>query len=203
MKDTPTSDWDDVSSDSDRRDRLDGAVKIFGWMTREELEWLHSLASNSELVIEFGSWHGRSTLALTAATQVIAIDAWTLEGGLKYCQEILEHGIPFERFAENLAPEIATGKVIPYVVNLRSEIMMNVIYERHEATADVVFIDADHRVDAVLEDIRHARALCRKGGIICGHDYNEPDWPGVTEAVDQVYPNASRGSGSIWWTKHE
>lgn len=203
MQDTAMSDWEDISQDDDRIGRLEAAEKIYGWMTWEELEWLHSLASNCELVIEFGSWHGRSTLALTAAAQVIAIDAWTVAGGLKYCQEILEQGIPFERFYENLRPEIAVGKVIPYVVDLRSELMMNLVYERHEATADMVFIDADHSIEGVKEDIKHAQALCRKGGIICGHDYSEPDWPGVSVAVDEVYPNARRGAGSIWWVKHE
>lgn len=47
-------------------------------------------------------------------------------------------------------------------------------------TFDAIFIDADHRYEAVLADIDAWRPLVRPGGWITGHDW---DWPSVRKAV--------------------
>lgn len=52
---------------------------------------------------------------------------------------------------------------------------------------DVVFIDAAHDYDNVLEDIRAWWPLVRDGGFICGHDFNHK-WPGVMRAVADAFP---------------
>jgi hypothetical protein len=40
------------------------------------------------------------------------------------------------------------------------------------------------------------------GGIISGHDYGDPTWPGVKRAVDQCFPAESVGHAkSIWWVR--
>ena len=54
---------------------------------------------------------------------------------------------------------------------------------------DLVFIDADHRYEAVRADIAAWRPRVRRGGILCGHDYFSPrnakgQW-GVKRAVDE------------------
>jgi predicted O-methyltransferase YrrM len=54
---------------------------------------------------------------------------------------------------------------------------------------DLVFIDADHRYEAVRDDLAAWWPLVRSGGILCGHDYRSPKndtgaW-GVKRAVDE------------------
>ena len=49
---------------------------------------------------------------------------------------------------------------------------------------DVVFIDGDHRYEAVLRDLRIARRIVKPGGAIAVHDYGNR--PGVTQAVDKL-----------------
>lgn len=72
-------------------------------------------------------------------------------------------------------------------------------------SVDMIFIDALHTKDAVLNDIENYQNKIKKGGIISGHDYNHPNFPGVTEAVD-LWSNFNNykiveGDGHVWWVK--
>lgn len=69
---------------------------------------------------------------------------------------------------------------------------------------DFVYLDADHSFVGVRADLRHWFRKVRDGGIICGHDYGHPDFPGVREAVDGFFhrfgwPVHVEGEG-VWWT---
>lgn len=52
---------------------------------------------------------------------------------------------------------------------------------------DFVFIDADHRYEAALADIKAWTPKVKEDGIVCGHDYHHPRFPGVTRAVDECF----------------
>ncbi len=41
---------------------------------------------------------------------------------------------------------------------------------------DLVYIDADHRYDKVLVDLRKWYPLVKDGGMICGHDFNKREY---------------------------
>ena len=63
-------------------------------------------------------------------------------------------------------------------------------------TPSMVFIDASHRYDDVIVDIRWANN--NKIPIISGHDYSE-DFPGVTRAVNETFGKENVQSvGSVW-----
>ena len=73
---------------------------------------------------------------------------------------------------------------------------------------DLIYIDADHAYEHVKEDIKIWYPKVRKGGIVCGHDYDVPEWEGVKRAVDEIFKNvniiidADKGcSNKIWWHK--
>lgn len=55
-----------------------------------------------------------------------------------------------------------------------------------DGTCDVVFIDANHTYEFVKRDIAAWLPKAKAGGIICGHDYNEP-WGGVIQAVGEAF----------------
>lgn len=55
------------------------------------------------------------------------------------------------------------------------------------ASVDVVFVDGDHTTPAVVADLLAALHCIRPGGVICGHDYDQPK---VARAVSQVFPTA-------------
>lgn len=50
---------------------------------------------------------------------------------------------------------------------------------------EFVFLDGDHRYEAITKDIRAWLPKVRKGGLICGHDFT-PGWPGVMQAVQEA-----------------
>jgi len=67
---------------------------------------------------------------------------------------------------------------------------------------DLVYIDAAHDKENVMADIRSWWPKVRLGGMLCGHDYDHPDWPSVKEAVKELLPTAS-GHGCDWWIVKE
>jgi hypothetical protein len=50
---------------------------------------------------------------------------------------------------------------------------------------DLVYIDADHRLEMVCEDLRLWHPKVKRGGILCGDDYGNSLFPGVKQAVDE------------------
>jgi len=52
---------------------------------------------------------------------------------------------------------------------------------------DLIFIDGLHDEESVDRDIHLWTPKVRKGGIICGHDYQNRRFPGVKKAVDRYY----------------
>ena len=51
---------------------------------------------------------------------------------------------------------------------------------------DLVFIDADHRYDFILSDIKAWLPLVKKGGLLTGHDY-KIQHKGTMRAVDECF----------------
>jgi len=71
---------------------------------------------------------------------------------------------------------------------------------------DFVFIDARHRYEDLYTDIYLWKEIVRKGGMIAGHDYDHPNYPGIKRAVDEWFPSTiktvHKEDGNVWWVKH-
>lgn len=52
---------------------------------------------------------------------------------------------------------------------------------------DCVFIDADHSYEMALLDIENWYPKVKKGGLLCGHDFGQPRFPGVRKAVEEYF----------------
>lgn len=70
---------------------------------------------------------------------------------------------------------------------------------------DFIYIDADHRYDAVRFDVLEAKKVVKAGGVIGGHDYRPGN--GVSRAVHEVFGDNFHHGGrkrlSDWWTISE
>lgn len=67
---------------------------------------------------------------------------------------------------------------------------------------DFVFVDGNHLYEYVRDDIMSWFPKVIKGGILFGHDYkpNDDNYKvNVVKAVDEVFPNAEKGSNWMWW----
>ena len=171
------------------------AVYISGWMTNKELTFLAETAKNSKCIVEVGCFQGRSTRAMADNTQgqIFAVDPWV---GTQYNsknQPLFDvDDDNFQAFKRNLARHIQIGKVI--IKKSKFEDFND------KVEADFVFIDGDHRYDAVVHDINKGRSILKSGGILAGHDYGHDNWFDVNKAVDEIFPDANI-IDTIWWVK--
>jgi len=161
------------------------ATPIGGYMSEAELMWLATQAHKCKYIVEFGSFHGRSSRAiadnLMPEGKLWCVDPW----GPDYLNEdgskngINPYVMPY--FCHNLKDHIDAGRVIPV-----RDFSYN-FSPPHKV--DMVFIDGDHRYKTVVRDLRKAYGMLNHGGMICGHDYGHPDWHGVKQAVLEYVVN--------------
>jgi hypothetical protein len=180
------------------------ADNIQGWMSIGELRFLAEHATDKKVILEAGSYKGRSTRAMadnTLSGIIHAIDPWDgLYDGLDLDTDIALQNYRksqdnpksiYAEFTTNLFDYIVTRKVIPHKTKFTK---FSVPY------TDMIFIDAIHTFDKAKADILHAINLMREGGLLCGHDYSG-NWPGVINAVDDIFGPGIQTHESIWWIK--
>lgn len=157
--------------------------------------WLGEAASLSEIILEVGTFKGRSAKVLSKNTPgtLVCCDPWGTE---KY---IFDNGHftgintdVLHVFKQNLEKEIASRKVrivqgkfleYPWPSNFRP---------------DFIFLDGDHRYEIVKQEIELAKKMIKPGGILAGHDYGDQHWPGVKVAVDEAFGDKFHLVETIW-----
>jgi methyltransferase family protein len=166
-----------------------------GWGSRHPMmERLLSVV-RPELVIEVGTWKGKSALymhevsrRLGLETSFICVDTWL--GSAEHWIEpaFREHlrlrgGFPtlYLQFVVNVIAHDAVADIYP--LPLSSPAAATVLADLG-VVADIVYLDASHDEDEVGLDLSRYWPLVRTGGILFGHDYGE-NWPGVVQAVDR------------------
>lgn len=63
---------------------------------------------------------------------------------------------------------------------------------------DFVFVDADHTYLGVKADIEAWMPKVKKGGVLCGHDANNPPFPGVARALNELCPGWTEHPDHVW-----
>jgi predicted O-methyltransferase YrrM len=167
---------------------IEKALAIDGWMSEPELRWLAERAEQHKIIVEIGSYLGRSTRALAENTSgiVYAIDKWTSSEELPMYD--FEEEVHFSRFRRNVEDLIASGKCVPIIADHRAGVPINEI-------ADMVFIDGSHSYEAAKDDILKWLPITRS--LICGHDY---DYPTVKQAIAETLGNVNAVENTnIWW----
>ena len=169
---------------------LERCLAIDGFMVPEELEWLYTQASSMENVVEVGCWKGRSTAALAQGCKGTV---WTVDHF---------EGSPAERDGAHQE----ASQVDLYSLALNTLRFDNVRILRMESvnaarlfrpgSVDMIFIDGDHSLAAILADLILWNPVARK--LLCGHDRN---WVDVERALSIYGLPFREGPGSIWFTE--
>ena len=179
------------------------ANEIQGWMRKRELAWLRKVAANCNLVVEIGTWMGKSTFAMGEAVngKVITIDTFKMDGvpiRRYYTSREAQKQVAadpdwiYHKCLENLSELIEKGKV--RVIKGDSKEVIKTL-DCIRGLVDMVFIDGSHDYESVKADIINYRPLLRKGGLLCGHDFSHQ----VKDAVVELVPRyVVARSTSIW-----
>lgn len=186
---------------------LDKAVQIAGkiyglCVTEEELRRLAQLAQNAEFIVEIGSYMGRSTKALSLATQgqVFAVDTWrgSDEDNEGEKTKAIDTDVVYRSFIVNLWDELNSGKLTHFRCDSveGAKILKELGY-----TFDFIFLDAGHDYEWVTRDIQAWKPLLDIGGVMAGHDLPHPR---MGEALNDTLPGWKPSVGMLWeWVKDE
>lgn len=209
---------------------VNGWNKFQGWLSAEEANTLYGLVKaigkSGIIVIEVGSWKGRSTAAIGAAVDELdgilyCVDHWLGTTGSPEVNEARGTDI-FNQFKKNMYDVGLWSRVKPMVMS--SGEAARIIAD---GVADMVFLDADHRYREAKNDIEIWLPKVKRNGIICGHDcegrigdpgidhiismasddddclvdreINVGCHPGVIRAVTEAFRDTHTISHNIWW----
>jgi len=168
---------------------------IDGWFNFEDLyrEMVREAKDRAEFV-EIGAWKGKSSAFM--AVEIINSEKDIILHVVDHFQGSEEHqtegdvveGILKQTFLSNTAPVEDVIQLWP----MHSALAVSHFEDR---SLDFVFIDAAHDYESVKEDITMWLPKVKRGGVIAGDDYST--WPGVKQAVDEIFPNAEKRG--IYW----
>jgi len=137
--------------------------QIDGMIMKEEREWLYDRATENDSIVEIGSWMGMSTHCLLSGCKgpVYAIDHFLgtpdeIDGSMAFAKTGKLHKV----FMQNVGhfPNLKVLRMPSHIA----------VQQFKPKSIDMVFIDGDHRYDAVMEDLKIWTPICKK--FLCGHD---------------------------------
>ncbi len=143
-------------------------------------DYIVSYLDGDKLIgVEIGVWWGASLfsdLNQPRIRKMYAIDPFK-----EYpCHEIVYKQDRWEECYESVRSRLLRHGERVTLIRAKSDDAVHLIPNG----VDFVFIDGDHRYGQVTRDIKNYEPKVRKGGIVCGHDYNAKSFTGVTKAVD-------------------
>jgi len=188
---------------------VEKAATISGWMELNELDWLAQQAAGCTTVIEIGSWKGRSTRALAenVGSTVYAVDSFI---GCDPNISPLFYDVYHTDFTEprDFGPEYIRevfldnmkGLEDKFVCVFADSIAGAKILRERKVLAEMIFIDASHDYDSIVQDIKVWMEFLVPGGLMSGHDIS---YDGMKEGISEFEPNYQTGVGGLWWFRIE
>jgi predicted O-methyltransferase YrrM len=136
------------------------------------LSYLLHAARGRRIVVEIGTASGWTAAALALADRsrvVTTVDPQQAEHRDRYL-ELID---PSSR--SRIRPVIARGEEGPDATKLE---LTNAV--------EFLFIDGDHSCEGTIAALQAWRPALATGALIAIHDYGDPTYPGVTEAVHHL-----------------
>ena len=177
--------------------------KILIW--KDTYPFLNQLLRNNNVrvFVEIGVAGGQNLAYLSKNSSVLnlyGVDSYSPESFDMSHSMILDYFGSFDNLflcVNDYLNKITFGKAIIY------RLPSNLGYKKFKnKSVDMIFIDADHSFRSVLQDILLYLFKIKKSGLISGHDFNHPIFPGTTKAVNLVFGDVSEGpKGTYIWYK--
>jgi len=154
--------------------------------------------------VEVGSWAGLTARAILNGSpdshRLYCVDHWlgNENDRIGEVAKQIGHDAAVRTFCRNMNEHLFT-RLFPLVGSSKTWAS---VFDWKYIKPDLVFIDASHDYDDVLNDINVWSKIVRPGGAICGHDYTT--FPGVKKAVDERFKGkASLLGSSIWMMRRD
>ena len=157
--------------------------KVEGWLSDREGELLYNLATNCRgkgVIVEIGSWKGKSTIWLgkgSKAGNKVKIFAIDPHEGASTRSETDRKVRTFEEFKKNIKNAEIGDVVIP-IVKTSEEAAKN-----FNDSAELIFIDGAHKYELVKLDFELWYQKLIYGGIMAFHD--TIGWSGPKKVVEE------------------
>lgn len=142
-------------------------------------------------IAEVGVYCGHTAsevLRNTCVQKYSMIDPWDRPG------EFLEH--------KNIYTFVREAFKDEQVEFIRKKSMDAIALFKDESL-DMVYIDAGHTYERTKEDIHGWIKKIKHGGILAGDGYGDPSFPGVKQAVHEIFNdfeiNTNKGPGAQYW----
>jgi hypothetical protein len=148
-------------------------------------------ADDGATFVEIGAYLGRSTWFLADAIKrsgkeirLFVVDLWDGWFYDDYNQQtpMREGGDVFWHFMNNMRKGGVDDALCP--LRMPSAKAAGLF---DDGSLDFVFIDGDHGYMAVRHDLECWFPKVKRNGILAGHDYTNPDFPGVRRGVDEFF----------------
>lgn len=158
----------------------------------------YDLKTGVEIGVTFGG-HSEAILSLTKIEKLYGVDPYKnfddYDDPMNLPQS--EFDVLYEFTKNRLA---SFGKRFEIIRDVSSSAVTRV-----SSTVDFVYIDALHTYEGVRDDLINWFPKVRAGGVIGGHDYDHPNFPGVKKAIDEFFSRFDweihvEGHG-VWWVE--
>jgi predicted O-methyltransferase YrrM len=169
------------------------ARRIGGWLTDAEGNALFELAlqrtpARGAVVVELGSWLGKSSVLLAAAlarkldAQLICVDPWGDDENARYQTEYYEPLISKMRLSleETFRRNIRRCRLVEIVRPIKGYSFDAV--RNWQQQIDFLFIDASHAYESVHRDLLLWSPFVKVGGVVALHDVST-NWPGPSRVM--------------------
>jgi len=158
----------------------------------------YELKTGVEIGVAFGG-HAEAILKLTQVAKLYGVDPYRNHDDYKDPMNLPQS--EFEILYEYTKSRLAVFGDRIDVVRETSSRAAEIIKDQ----VDFVYIDALHTYEGVRDDLRLWLPKIRDGGVIGGHDYGHPSFPGVKNAVDEFFVRfgweiRDEGEG-VWWVE--
>ncbi len=166
--------------------------QIPGWFDYANLYHEQVLrARPGAIFVEIGAYLGRSTAYLASCIlrsgkpiRVYVIDLW--DGWFHHEDQqsvpMNEGTDVFWHFMRNMRCAGLDSVLCPLKMD---SVQAASLFE--DGSVDFVFVDGDHGYEPVKRDLTAWFPKVRPGGVIAGHDYGNPDFPGVRDGADEFF----------------
>lgn len=177
---------------------IPGDLDLQGWGGHEEYFKQRILETKPELIIEVGSWKGKSACKMADLcssnsfdVEIVCIDTWLGSQEMwenhndkkRYGSLDLKNGYPqlYYQFLSNVVLTGNSDRITPFP---QTSVNAARLLKKNDIQADLIYIDASHEYEDVVLDLDAYWDLLKPGGVMFGDDYCEY-WSGVIKAVDE------------------